>query len=102
MLKRVDIQEKFKFLLGSNNVYYQPPANLKMKYPAIVYSLDGLDVKHFDNKRLINKNCFSVTHIYRNESENLVETMLKNFEYISFDNRSIVDGIYNDHYTIYW
>lgn len=102
MLKRVDIQEKFKFLLGSNNVYYQPPANLKMKYPAIVYSLDGLDVKRFDNKRLINKNCFSVTHIYRNESENLVETMLKNFEYISFDNRSIVDGIYNDHYTIYW
>lgn len=102
MLKRVDIQEKFKFLLGSNNVYYQPPANLKMKYPAIVYSLDGLDVKHFDNTRLINKNCFSVTHIYRNESENLVETMLKNFEYISFDNRSIVDGIYNDHFTIYW
>ena len=102
MLKRVDIQEKFKFLLGSNNVYYQPPANLKMKYPAIVYSLDGLDVKRFDNTRLINKNCFSVTHIYRNESENLVETMLKNFEYISFDNRSIVDGIYNDHFTIYW
>lgn len=102
MLKRVDIQEKFKFLLGSNNVYYQPPANLKMKYPAIVYSLDGLDVKRFDNTRLINKNCFSVTHIYRNESENLVETMLKNFVYISFDNRSIVDGIYNDHYTIYW
>ena len=102
MLKRVDIQETFKFLLGSNNVYYQPPANLKMKYPAIVYSLDGLDVKRFDNTRLINKNCFSVTHIYRNESENLVETMLKNFEYISFDNRSIVDGIYNDHYTIYW
>ena len=102
MLKRVDIQEKFKFLLGSNNVYYQPPANLKMKYPAIVYSLDGLDVKRFDNTKLINKNCFSVTHIYRNESENLVETMLKNFEYISFDNRSIVDGIYNDHYTIYW
>ena len=102
MLKRVDIQDKFKFLLGSNNVYYQPPANLKMKYPAIVYSLDGLDVKRFDNTRLINKNCFSVTHIYRNESENLVETMLKNFEYISFDNRSIVDGIYNDHYTIYW
>lgn len=102
MLKRVDIQEKFKFLLGSDNVYYQPPANLKMKYPAIVYSLDGLDVKRFDNTRLINKNCFSVTHIYRNESENLVETMLKNFEYISFDNRSIVDGIYNDHYTIYW
>ena len=102
MLKRVDIQEKFKFLLGSNNVYYQPPANLRMKYPAIVYSLDGLDVKRFDNTRLINKNCFSVTHIYRNESENLVETMLKNFEYISFDNRSIVDGIYNDHYTIYW
>lgn len=102
MLKRVDIQEKFKFLLGSNNVYYQPPANLKMKYPAIVYSLDGLDVKRFDNIRLINKNCFSVTHIYRNESENLVEAMLKNFEYISFDNRSIVDGIYNDHYTIYW
>lgn len=29
-------------ILGSENVYFQPPANLKMKYPAIKYSRDRI------------------------------------------------------------
>ena len=29
--------------LGSGQVYFQPPESVKMRYPAIVYSLDGID-----------------------------------------------------------
>ena len=27
---------------GSENVYYQPPANLRMKYPCICYKLEKI------------------------------------------------------------
>lgn len=102
MLDRADLTKKFKELLGNDNVYFQPPTNTKMHYPAIRYSLDGVDVKHYDNKRELNKKQYSVTHIYSDLSKELTDKFLGGFEYISFDNRSIIDGLYNDHYTIYW
>lgn len=32
-----------------NRVYYQPPPSLKMKYPAIVYTLSDIDTRHANN-----------------------------------------------------
>ena len=37
MDKRQTLQSELEAILGSRNVYYQPPANLKMQYPAIRY-----------------------------------------------------------------
>ena len=34
---------------GSENVYYQPPANLRMKYPCITYELDKIRNRDADN-----------------------------------------------------
>lgn len=36
-------------ILGSDNVYFQPPANLKMKYPAIKYSRDRIINQNADD-----------------------------------------------------
>lgn len=35
---RIELQSKLEELLGSRQVYYQPPETVKMEYPAIVYS----------------------------------------------------------------
>ena len=43
MRNRLDLQKIFEDILGSKNVYFQPPESLKMKYPAIRYSLDDID-----------------------------------------------------------
>lgn len=37
--KRLKLHQKLIDILGSNHVYFQPPENLKLEYPAIVYSL---------------------------------------------------------------
>ena len=34
---RLELQSVLEQTLGSRNVYFQPPASVKMKYPAIVY-----------------------------------------------------------------
>jgi hypothetical protein len=39
--KRVELQGVLEDLLGSSNVYFQPPANLAMQYPCIVYQRDN-------------------------------------------------------------
>lgn len=48
MDNRLELHELLCNILGSRNVYFQPPDNCQMKYPAIVYSLDSID-KHYAN-----------------------------------------------------
>jgi len=42
MDSRLELQAKLEEILGSANVYYQPPSTITMDYPAIVYSRDAL------------------------------------------------------------
>lgn len=49
MEKRLELQDLLEFTLGSPNVYFQPPANVQMKYPAIVYERDQADSKFAGN-----------------------------------------------------
>lgn len=49
MNRRLELHEKLCEILGSRNVYFQPPESVRMVYPAIVYSIDGVDTIHADN-----------------------------------------------------
>ena len=40
MGRRVELQNLLEELLGSENVYFQPPEEHQIKYPAIVYHQD--------------------------------------------------------------
>lgn len=39
MANRLDLQDLLENLLGSPNVYFDPPETIKMKYPGIRYKL---------------------------------------------------------------
>ena len=41
MKSRTDLQDILETVLGSTNVYYQPPSTVQMVYPCIVYSRDS-------------------------------------------------------------
>lgn len=47
--RREELHEVLVEILGSRNVYFQPPENLEMKYPAIVYERDYSSVLRADN-----------------------------------------------------
>ena len=50
MGRRLEFHEVLAEVLGSRDrVYYQPPANLAMKYPCIVYKRDALGTKPANN-----------------------------------------------------
>ena len=40
MASRLELHEELCKILGSKNVYFNPPESLKMQYPAIRYSLN--------------------------------------------------------------
>lgn len=47
---REELHSEFVQVLGSNNVYFQPPPGLRMKYPAIVYHRTDIRAQHADNR----------------------------------------------------
>ena len=49
MTSRLELQAKLEELLGSEQVYYQPPESIKMSYPAIVYSKSRIETKKANN-----------------------------------------------------
>ena len=60
MDKRLKLQSNLEKLLGSKHVYYQPPASLKMEYPAIRYSKSNINSRHADDIKYSNfTNIFS-------------------------------------------
>lgn len=42
MERRLKLQGLLETLLGSRNVYFQPPPNVELKYPCIKYSKDSI------------------------------------------------------------
>lgn len=50
-MNRTELQDKLKELLGSNEVYYQPPESMKMSYPAIILSRDILNSNYANDKK---------------------------------------------------
>lgn len=53
-----EIQTKLEELLGSENVYFQPPENIKIKYPAIIYKIAR------QNKKLANDAVYGIVPVY--------------------------------------
>ena len=57
---RVLLEEKLRSILGSNNVYFQPPSNRTIEYPAIIYSLNDVKTISADNNTYAQHTSYNV------------------------------------------
>lgn len=66
-----------------NRVYYQPPSNIKMIYPAIVYSLSDIDIRYANDGVYLFLRKYTVTIIDPNPDSELVDkvAVLQNANY---------------------
>jgi hypothetical protein len=68
---RLELQALLEGLLQSRNVYFQPPANVEMQYPCIVYQRDDADTKFADNIPYSRAVRYQVTVIDRNPDSDI-------------------------------
>ena len=48
--RRLQLQSKLEEVIGSRNVYFQPPETMRLEYPCIVYFKNALPVNYANNK----------------------------------------------------
>lgn len=101
MATREKLHELLCELLGSRNVYYDPPATVKMQYDAIRYSKKKPDVKFANDKRYKNLNCYEIIVIARKPDHPVIEKIL-DLPYASYDRHYPVDNLHHDVITLYY
>lgn len=88
-------------ILGSSNVYFQPPSNLIMKYPAIVYKRDNERTSFADNIAYRSMQRYMVTVIDRNPDSDIPDK-IRELPLCSFARHYTADDLNHDVYNLYF
>lgn len=75
MASRLSLQTMLEQILGSRNVYFQPPASVQMKYPAIVYSLASINNVFANNRVYMQTTAYEITLIDKNPDSEFVKKL---------------------------
>lgn len=98
---RLDLQHRFEEVLGSKNVYFQPPETIKLKYPCIIYSLADIYTRNADDSHYTMQKVYNVTVISRDPDNTIAEVLLR-YPKTRFDRRYVADNLYHDILTLYY
>ena len=101
MATRQELQSKLEELLGSRNVYFQPPASKDMQYPAIKFKKVKIDSKHANNKKYLNKTRYEIIVIDRLPDNPVIDKILA-LPYSTYDRGYPADNLNHDVITLYY
>ena len=71
--RRVQLQKNLENLLGSRNVYFQPPTGTRIAYPCIIYKLDSATDQHAEDKIYRRLYRYSLTYITKDPDDPMTD-----------------------------
>lgn len=101
MQSRLKLHEVLCGILGSRNVYFNPPASVKMKYPAIVYSRSDIDNHHANNAVYNQDMAYEITVVDEDPDSEFV-TAVSKLPLCRFSRHYVADNLNHDVFTLYF
>lgn len=89
-------------LTGCKNIYYQPPSNVKMKYPCIVYSDSPWDTKFANDKPYVVTRHYQVTVIDKLPDNPWTMLMATHIPMCTHERHYTRDGLNHDVLDVYY
>lgn len=101
MSDRTSLQTFLEELSESKNVYFDPPASVQMKYPAIRYTRKSIDklVANDATYRLLKP--YELIVIDKRSESPLIDKLLA-LPYCSHDRHYKADNLHHDVFTLYY
>lgn len=99
MSNRLDLHEMLCEILGSRNVYFQPPESVRLSYPAIIYTLSNIRNKFADNRVYIQGDSYAITVIDSNPDSDIVRKFSK-LPQCRYDRGYVSDNMYHTVFTL--
>lgn len=99
MGNRLDFHEVLCEVLGTRNVYYQPPESVKMKYPAIVYFRNDIE-NIFANNDVYKQSYFYQVTVIDYDPDSEIVHKVSQLPMCVFDRHFTSDNLNHDVFTI--
>ena len=101
MGSRLDLQTLLESVLGSRNVYYQPPASVRMNYPAIVYFRSDIENDFANDSAYIQSLAYEVIVIDEDPDSNIV-MRVSQLPMCRYNRHYTSDNLNHDVFTLYF
>lgn len=95
-----DLLNLLQKAVDHNRVYFQPPENLKIGYPAVIFHLSKVKIDHADDTPYKGAREYSVTLITKEPEPEVLDEILK-IPYTTLDTTYIADGMNHFVFTTY-
>lgn len=99
MAPRLDLQTLLESI--TEHVYFQPPSNITMQYPCIVYKRNDDEAKFADNRRYLHTKRYEVTVIDR-DPDSLLWEEIQDLPLCDFDRHFTADDLNHDVYNLFF
>ena len=86
---------------ANGHVYFQPPSNIQMKYPCIVYERSTGNTQFADNNPYIFRIRYQITVIDRNP-DSVIPSKIAQLPLCVMDRHFVMDNLHHDIFNIYF
>ena len=100
--RRQLLQTELESLLGSRNVYFQPPESLKLQYPCYIYKYERPDSLRADDMHYRLYDRYQVTYVTKNPVDPLINETMYRFQHCVQDTSFTKDNLNHYIFTIYY
>jgi hypothetical protein len=101
MGQRLDLQEILVEILGTDQVYFQPPPTVSMDYPCIVYKRDFEYNRFADDRRYMYKKRYQVTVIAQ-DPDSIIPDKVAELPLCSFDRFYTAENLNHDVFNLFF
>ena len=99
--RRIELQSLLEEILGSRNVYFQPPSSIALKYPCIVYEREDENVKHADDSTYSRIKLYTVTVIDK-DPDSEIPDKISDLPLCTFQRHFTSENLNHDVYRLYF
>ena len=101
MGSRLELQTELETILGSRNVYFQPPETIKMAYPCIIYSRNSSDTQFANNKPYTFNIQYRILVVDKNPDSTIPDRIAQ-LPMCTFDRHYVTNNLNHDVFNIYY
>lgn len=99
--RRLQLHELLCELLGTRNVYFQPPESVRMEYPAIVYSRNDID-NTFANNNVYTQKCAYEIVVIDEDPDSEIVVKISKLPYCRFNRHYTSENLNHDVFLLYY
>jgi hypothetical protein len=100
--RRLLLQQELETLLGSRNVYFQPPESIKLQFPCYIYKYEHPDSLRADDTHYRLYDRYQLTYVTKNPVDPLINETMLHFQLCTQDTSFTKDNLNHYIFSIYF